>query len=110
MTRTTPDAEPVYSSLARDPDLRELVEMFVAEMPDRISAFQDAFESGNLDSLGGSAHQLKGSAGSYGFDTLTVLAAAVEFSVKEGKTEEEIQSALADLVSACQRATADVSR
>jgi len=55
----------------------ELVEMFVDEMPERIALLGEALASGDRESLERTAHQMKGSAGSYGFDQLTPYAAAV---------------------------------
>ena len=79
--------------------------MFVEEMPARISAFRDAFESDDIETVHRAAHQLKGSAGSYGFDALTPLAAALEFAVAEKEPAERVRETLDQLVAACERVT-----
>lgn len=93
----------VYSSLGDDPDLGELVEMFVDEMPDRVTALIDSLQSGDLDDLCRAAHQLKGASGSYGFDQITPYASKVENFAREGGTEEEIRNSVDALISLCNR-------
>ena len=100
--RTTTESA-VYSTLGSDPDLGELVEMFVEEMPDRIAVFEAALAGGDLESLRRSAHQLKGAGGSYGFDQLTPLAEAAEFAARDGEPEEVIQRTVLELLNVCRR-------
>ena len=95
------NAEALYSSLGDDPDLGELVEMFVVEMPDRISTLITSFETANWSELQRAAHQMKGASGSYGFDQLTEFAARVENSVKGKAAETEVKEALDELVLVC---------
>lgn len=96
----------LYSSLGTDPDMEELVEMFVDEMPERIAKLCGQYEAGNWSELQRLAHQLKGAAGSYGFDTITPFAARLEGSIRDGRTEVQIREALDDLVDLCRRARA----
>jgi HPt (histidine-containing phosphotransfer) domain-containing protein len=100
--------EPLYSTLADDPDLGEIVEMFVNEMPDRVENLMAQLESGDWDSLRRTAHQLKGAAGSYGFETISPSAAIVEDAIRNGNPEETVRQAVQSLVDLCQRATASV--
>jgi histidine phosphotransfer protein HptB len=103
MTSTTTDQGPIYSIFADDPVLSELVGMYVAEMPDRIAALEQAFAGGDREVLRRAAHQMKGAAGSYGFDCLTQSAAALETTVRGDLPEVEIQRSLEDLVRLCRR-------
>ncbi|MBX7168404.1 MAG: Hpt domain-containing protein [Pirellulales bacterium] len=103
MTMFTELPEAFYSSLAADPDMSELVDMFVDEMPDRIASLQAQYDAANWTELGRLAHQMKGAAGSYGFNQLTPFAARLEGTVKEHKPETEIQSALSELTELCRR-------
>ncbi|MDZ4778802.1 MAG: Hpt domain-containing protein [Planctomycetia bacterium] len=98
----TQDEPPLsYSTLADDSDLAEIVEMFVHEMPDRVSNLLRRFESRDLPELERAAHQLKGAAGSYGFHQLTPAAARLEATLKQRRPEEEILAALDGLVTLC---------
>jgi HPt (histidine-containing phosphotransfer) domain-containing protein len=98
--------EVYYSALAADADLAELVVMFVEEMPGRVRAFRAQFESENWDELARLAHQLKGSAGSYGFDQITPFAARLESAIRDSGARETIDIALEELVDACGRVRA----
>lgn len=96
--------EPLYSSLGGDPDLGEIVELFVEEMPGRMATVLGHFESGNWEELRRTAHQLRGAAGSYGFDPISPWAARLEECILGGRSEEEIRRAVEDLVTVCSRA------
>jgi len=91
----------VYSRLGTDPDLAELVELFIQEMPGRISVLESEAESSNWQQLTRTAHQLKGAAGSYGFDAITPYAARLERAAKEDSQEDQIPSTLGDLIDVC---------
>lgn len=101
MSSTALVTEPLYSSLASDPDLAELVELFVAEMPARCDLLQQLFAASNWSELKRAAHQLKGAAGGYGFDQLTPWAAQLEKILADGRDPQTIEAALAELLSRC---------
>jgi len=91
----------IHSSMADDPDFGELVGMYVDEMPDRITVLEQALASGNMELLRRTAHQMKGAAGSYGFDQLTPYAAAVEAEALDGEPEEKLQKTVQELLDVC---------
>lgn len=86
----------VYSELGADPDLAELVELFVSEMPDRVALLNGQFAERQWEQLRRTAHQLKGAAGSYGFGGITPLAARLEQAAAD-PVEEQIEQSLAEL-------------
>ena len=77
----------VYSHLATDPMLGELVDLFVQEMSERINALEVQAKSRDWSQLARTAHQLKGAAGSYGFTVITPYAARVETAVRRASGE-----------------------
>lgn len=95
--------EQLYSCFGDDPDLGEIVTMFVEEMTERVANFQRAFDEQNWDELCRAAHQLKGAAGSYGFDQLTPFAARLELVLREKGQTTEVREALEDLAALCRR-------
>ena len=103
MTTSMPPADAIYSSFADDPMLGELVEMYVAEMPDRIAALEQAYDGGDMVALCRAAHQMKGTGGSYGFDGVTDAAAALEALIREERPAEAVRQALATLGDVCRR-------
>ena len=93
----------VYSHLAADLGLGELVDLFVQEMPDRINALDAQAKNRNWNQLAETAHQIKGAAGCYGFDEITPYAARLEATAREAQQEEQILSALDELLTICRR-------
>jgi HPt (histidine-containing phosphotransfer) domain-containing protein len=93
----------IHSSLGEDPDFSELVELYVAEMPARIERFKELFRLGQYYELNRLAHQLKGSAGGYGFDEITPAAARVEHAATSEPDLIELEAALCDLLDLCSR-------
>lgn len=91
----------LYSTLATDADLAELVELFVAEMPQRIGQLRGDFQGQNWEHLGRTAHQLKGAAGSYGFHQLTPVAAELESAVRAKAPVAEVEQCLEQLTALC---------
>lgn len=94
----SPVSEVFYSNLAADPDLAELVDLFISELPERLHRLQTALEDANLADLARFAHQLKGAGGSYGFPQLTPAAAELEQLAKQAADEIELRGALDELV------------
>ena len=103
MDRSTSSGEFVYSRLAGDQDLREIVDLFVEEMPERIAALIDHLHAEDWEGLRRTAHRLKGAAGSYGFDLISPAAGRVESAIRDGEPEERIHAIVAELVDLCNR-------
>lgn len=110
MTDTIVKLEPIYSKFGDDPDLGELVELFVSEIPERIAALEAQFSGRDFVRLGQTAHQMKGAAGSYGFPGITPVAARVEAAAKADEPEDRIREALDELLAMCRRMRAGVER
>jgi HPt (histidine-containing phosphotransfer) domain-containing protein len=97
----------IRSSLAGDPLLGDMVRQFVADMPARIAWIERQLEAGDWEALKRAAHQMKGAAGSYGFEELTPFAWSLELLITRGATQPEIVAATGELVANCRRITAD---
>jgi HPt (histidine-containing phosphotransfer) domain-containing protein len=80
-----------------------LVEMFVRDMPTRIDQMQSYAEAGNWKEVQRIAHQLKGAAGSYGFNQVTPYAACVETLIRQQQPEDQVLEAVVSLVTVCRR-------
>ena len=66
------------SSLAQDPQFKQLVESFAEELPLRIAAIEQAVAQADVKRVRRLIHQLKGTAGSFGFAAISELASAAE--------------------------------
>jgi HPt (histidine-containing phosphotransfer) domain-containing protein len=100
-TDVHPQLEYVYSELADDPELRDLIQLFVDEMPYRAALYEELFRSGDFDELRRAIHQLKGAAGSYGFSVITEAAATLEQSIRHEAPYEQIRHELHGLIRLC---------
>ena len=68
----------LLSEWADDEEMLELVEMFVGALLERVAAIEQALEQEDLSTLASLSHQMKGSAGGYGFPTITDVAAQLD--------------------------------
>ena len=109
MTFQSTKSRAIYSTLRNDTTLSKLVELFVDEMPDRIHNLSTLLEQSNWEALRRAAHQLKGAAGSYGFDAISPTAGVVEDNIRAGHCEYEIRQAVEELCDKCRNARAGVS-
>jgi len=94
---------PLYSSFSDDPEMMELVELFVQEITDRIEQIDAAFHSNDAETLQDLTHQLKGAAGGYGFSVITDAAAKVEQPLNDGEPISSVGSDVEELLSLCRR-------
>ncbi|MDR2438327.1 MAG: Hpt domain-containing protein [Planctomycetaceae bacterium] len=97
----------IYSDLASDKDLREILLIYVEEMPDKIVRLEHECAERNWSELCIAAHQLKGSAGSHGFAEISLAAAELENAVKTKQPEEQIKFIVQHLTDLCRRVTVD---
>ena len=97
---------PLCSPLASDPALRELVEMFVEEMPQRIARLRQCFEAHDWHALRLGLRHLSGAASSHGFDQLVPSATNVESRLTRRAPTPEVGQALEGLLAQCGRVTA----
>lgn len=87
----------VRSHFADDPELHELLETFVNSISEKGQRLRELFETGEFRELTATTHQLKGSAGGYGFRDCSRLAAELEAAC-QGMDVEQIGRALSNLL------------
>lgn len=94
--RSSPPTSRLTSELEGDPDMQELVDEFLAELPQRVAAVQTAFDQGNHVVLARIAHQLKGACAGYGYPTIGLAAAKLE-STMNSNDEDALVRAKTDV-------------
>ncbi len=100
----TPSPEgAIQSTFADDPEMKELIEGFIDRLPMTIQNLQSAYDSGDSNTLWRLAHQLKGSAGGYGFQAISRIAAKVEKAVRQPESDHELYLAMKQLTQTCAR-------
>ena len=93
--------EPIVSTLLEEePDLADLVEEFVAGLPQRLQFLKEVINKRDIDSLKAALHKLKGTSGNYGYPELFTLCQKMEFEVVTGNFAnlEEMASELEMLI------------
>jgi histidine phosphotransfer protein HptB len=103
MDQIVDDMGYIYSILAGDPELSEIVDLFVDEMPGRVSLLLEQLDARNWEGLRWTAHQLKGAAGSYGFEGISPCAGKLEAAIRDGEPEQRIRATVEELVNMCSR-------
>jgi HPt (histidine-containing phosphotransfer) domain-containing protein len=81
-------------------DLRDLVELYFADVAVQLAAIQTAFASNDPGALGAAAHRIKGASLSIGAERVAGLAAELETAAKAGElsgTEALVASIERDL-------------
>jgi len=96
---------PLLSKYADDPDMADLVEMFIEDLPKRMNALAETFEQQQFSDLQRIAHQIKGAGGGYGYPELTEAATTLENSLKQNDELDAIHDAFDELLTLCKRAT-----
>ncbi len=98
---------PLYSTYADDPDMAELIAMFVNELPERVDALRQAIVEQDMETIRRLSHQLKGAAGGYGFEPITDVAREVEQQARHAQDVAAVKRRVDDLILLCRRASAD---
>ncbi|MAG94550.1 MAG: hypothetical protein CMJ48_12505 [Planctomycetaceae bacterium] len=93
----------LLSTWSDDEDMLGLLEMFVGALPERIAAIEQALEQEDLPALASLSHQMKGSAGGYGFPAITAAAAELEDGVKAGSELTTLVQKTRELTELCAR-------
>lgn len=99
------------STLADDPDMVELVDLFVRDLPERVNLIEELWSQSALSELQRVAHQLKGASGGYGFPTIGAAAGEVEAAIVEQRSSPStnvhaLQDRINELLDLCKRAIA----
>jgi len=104
-------AATLRSQFGDDPEMRELVELFVSELPVRTHAISEALNGHQWEQVKRLSHQLKGSSAGYGFPTIGDAAGKVEHLLISGSLSDQqqldaLKSNVNELIGLCLRAAA----
>jgi CheY-like chemotaxis protein len=109
---TNANASPpmIVSTFQDDPEMAELVEMFVGSLPERVTALENTHAAGDLADLARTAHQLKGAGGGYGFLQITEAAERLETALHAQVPAAQVLEALRQLVEVLRSARFEPAR
>ena len=94
---------PLVSRLAGSAAFEHLLREFVDDLPARVAAMKADLRTGDLARLVTRAHQLKGTAGTYGLPPLSEAARALETASAARLATSEIEARLGQLAEMCRR-------
>jgi two-component system sensor histidine kinase/response regulator len=102
------DRDELLARMGGDPDLmQEVVDAFLAEVPERLAALRAAAEAGDGNTVKRTAHSFKGSITIFPSRTALDAISAVELA-GVANDREEAQRAIASLAEAIDRLAADL--
>ena len=101
-TAMSPADEAAMPWAARDPELREIYQAFVAAMPSRVRELEAAQAGNDIERLKTISHQLRGIASSFGFNEIATAAEVLELTLRNDKADFE--GPLNKLTQLCRRA------
>jgi HPt (histidine-containing phosphotransfer) domain-containing protein len=99
---------PLRSDLCGDPEMTELIGLFLAELPKRVESLTQAWRAREFQTVQHLAHQLKGSSAGYGFPAIGTAAAKIEDCIRatpEHVHVDQLAHQLKELISLCHRAS-----
>ena len=107
-------SRPIISEFATDPEMADLVQLFLGELPQRISAMETAWRERRVQSLARIAHQLKGAGSGYGFPTIGTAAGSLEdrlrlLSETDAAGLQRAAAEFKQLIDLCSRACASAA-
>jgi signal transduction histidine kinase/CheY-like chemotaxis protein/HPt (histidine-containing phosphotransfer) domain-containing protein len=83
---------------SRDARFQKLVDKFISTIPQKIKALEDALSGRDDEALPTLVHQLKGSAGSYGFEEISLRARRCEQALRPEGIDDEAFRQVKDLI------------
>ena len=101
----TAETGPLVSRFTDDPFLADLVHEFVEVLPQRVADLARALDEDDLEQTAVLVHQLKGSAGTHGFDVISTAARQLESDLKSSATPADLREALDTIRGLAARAT-----
>jgi HPt (histidine-containing phosphotransfer) domain-containing protein len=98
---------PLRSDLSGDPEMAELIGLFLAELPKRVDSLTQAWRAREFQTIQRLAHQLKGSSAGYGFPAIGTAAAKVEDSIRanDNVQVDQLAQQVQELIVLCHRAS-----
>ena len=98
------DGEPLRSLYADDDLIADILPAFVTNLPKYLDSLKVAVEGSDLVAAARTCHDLKGTAGGYGYPQIGALAEELEKEIKGSQHIATIARLLQDLTRLCYRA------
>jgi PAS domain S-box-containing protein len=93
----------IKSSHGGNPRIMAIIPEFVAGLPGKVAKMTDLLKHNDLPGLQALSHQLLGTCGGYGFESMSEPALAIEQSIKAGQPLESVTPAVKSLIEVLRR-------
>src|SRR3954471_8294458 len=105
-----PQQPPLRSELSGDPEMAELIRLFLNELPKRVESLTQAWRAREFQTVQRLAHQLKGSSAGYGFPAIGSAAARIEDCIRANNDPQHVRvdqlaHQVKELIALCHRAS-----
>ena len=102
----TPNAElqPIKSLFASDDVIADILPIFVRNLSGYVSRIRSALDLGDVVQAARICHDLKGSAGGYGYPQIGELAQQLEIALKSGGETTQLTLLVEQIATTCQQA------
>jgi PAS domain S-box-containing protein len=87
---TADGIQPLRSELVDEPELQQYLQSFIESLPVQVRLLQERASRADIEAISRLAHALKGTAGMYGFPSVTARAADLERAADEGAPLDEL--------------------
>jgi HPt (histidine-containing phosphotransfer) domain-containing protein len=87
----------LHSTYAHEPEMAEVLALYVAQLPGQVRQLHALLNSQRLGELRRLVHQIKGSAGGYGFMCITDAAASAEWLLDNSASIDRVPRAIGEL-------------
>lgn len=102
--------EPIQSEFADDPEMQELIQMFLVGLTDYCTQLEQGLADQDLETLRRVGHQLKGAGGGYGYSLITATGGQLEQAVlRDGAVTDDVRAAARELIQVCRNAQAGMA-
>lgn len=101
--------EPLKSTYSEDAAIAEILPIFINNMPRYLSDLDARIEAADWAAAARVCHDLKGTAGGYGYPDIGRAAQELEHQVKGPRDQEAIRSFLREVKTLCARARLGIS-
>lgn len=95
--------EPIFSALPYADSVGELIADFVKALPRQIQTVREALDSGDTKAAQSAVRMLKSQGSTYGFESVTEAAVALEVALSRGVPLQEVQQKVQELRRICAR-------
>ncbi len=111
MSHASGPAEPLVSRFAGDPEMADMVNFFLDELPARVEAIRSAWAARELRLLSRLAQTLSGSGAGHGFPEIRDAAGAIGAQIRSAGPSRApdlgaVNTQIAELIELCSRACA----